>query len=144
MPFKVRLKPERIVCLTEEPTETLYLLGEGRRVVGISAYTCRPPEARADKPVVSAFIGGSVAKIKALEPDLVIGFSDIQADLAQQLVAENLQVLIFNQRSVQEILDTILVLGRIVGAESRAQSLAAGYVERLAAAELRARQRPRR
>ena len=99
------------MCLTEEPTETLYLLGEEQRVVGISAYTCRPPEAKRDKPVVSAFIGGSVAKIKALEPDLVIGFSDIQADLARELVAANLQVLIFNQRSVQDILDTILADG---------------------------------
>lgn len=144
MPYQLRLKPERIVCLTEEPTETLYLLGEGHRVVGISAYTVRPKEARADKPVVSAFIGGSIEKIKALQPDLVIGFSDIQADLAQRLVAENLQVLIFNQRSVQEILDTILVLGRIVGAESRAQSLCAGYIQRLSAAQERAQKRTRR
>jgi iron complex transport system substrate-binding protein len=144
MPFKVRNKPERIVCLTEEPTETLYLLGEGARVVGISAYTERPPEAKRDKPVVSAFIGGSIAKIKALEPDLVIGFSDIQADLAQQLVAENLQVLIFNQRSVQEILDTILILGRVVGAEDRARALVDGYIARLAAAEARAQRQSRR
>lgn len=141
MTYRLRGKPERIVCLTEEPTETLYLLGEGRKVVGISAYTCRPPEARRDKPVVSAFIGGSIAKIKALEPDLVIGFSDIQADLAQRLVAENLQVLIFNQRSVQEILDTIITLGRIVGAETRAQTLVQSYIDRLADAELRALQR---
>jgi iron complex transport system substrate-binding protein len=144
MSYQLRDKPERIVCLTEEPTETLYLLGQGARVVGISAYTERPPEAKRDKPVVSAFIGGSVAKIKALEPDLVIGFSDIQADLAQQLVAENLQVLIFNQRSVQEILDTILILGRIVGQEAKARTLVEGYVARLAAAEARAQQRARR
>jgi iron complex transport system substrate-binding protein len=113
-------------------------------VVGISAYTLRPPEARRDKPIVSAFIGGSVAKIKALEPDLVIGFSDIQADLAQQLVAANLQVLIFNQRSVQEILDTILIMGRLVGAEPRARALVEGYVARLAAAEARSRARAHR
>jgi iron complex transport system substrate-binding protein len=144
MPYELRHRPERIVCLTEEPTETLYLLGEGKRVVGISAYTCRPPEARRDKPVVSAFIGGSVEKIKALEPDLVIGFSDIQADLAQRLVAENLQVLIFNQRSLQEILDTILILGRIVAAEDRARSLVEGYVTRLSAAEARSMQRVHR
>jgi iron complex transport system substrate-binding protein len=144
MPYVLRDKPERIVCLTEEPTETLYLLGEGARVVGISAFTCRPAEARRDKPVVSAFIGGSVAKIKALAPDLVIGFSDIQADLAQQLVAANLQVLIFNQRSVQEILDTILVMGRIVGAEQRARSLVDGYVARLDAAHARAASRTHR
>src|SRR5882672_1207826 len=127
MPYQLRNKPERIVCLTEEPTETLYLLGEGARVVGISAYTERPAEAKRDKPVVSAFIAGSIAKIKALEPDLVIGFSDIQADLAQQLVAENMQVLIFNQRSLQEILDTISILGRIVGQEQKARGLCDGY-----------------
>jgi iron complex transport system substrate-binding protein len=144
MPLQIREKPERIVCLTEEPTETLYLLGEGARVVGISAYTVRPPEAKRDKPVVSAFVGGSIGKIKALEPDLVIGFSDIQADLAQELVAANLQVLIFNQRSLQEILDTILILGRIVGQEARARALCEGYVARLGAAESRAKQRARR
>ncbi|HMI94553.1 MAG TPA: cobalamin-binding protein [Polyangiales bacterium] len=138
MAYFISGKPERIVCLTEEPTETLYLLGEGARVVGISAYTERPPEARRDKPVVSAFIGGSVAKIKALAPDLVIGFSDIQAELAKQLIAENLQVLIFNQRSVQEILDTILVLGRLVGANARAEQLVAGLIARVEAAQQRA------
>src|SRR5262252_5801405 len=99
-------RPERIVCLTEETTETLYLLGESDRIVGISAYTERPPEAKRDKPVVSAFLSGSVEKIRALEPDLVVGFSDIQADLAKQLIAANLPVLITNQRSLQEILDT--------------------------------------
>jgi iron complex transport system substrate-binding protein len=141
MVYRVRGTPERIVCLTEEPTETLYLLGEDARIVGISAYTERPPAAKRDKPVVSAFIGGSVPKIKALEPDLVIGFSDIQAELAQQLVAANLQVLIFNQRTVQEILDTILVLGRVVGAEARARALVEGYVARLSAAEARVARR---
>ncbi|MFI5308927.1 MAG: ABC transporter substrate-binding protein [Polyangiales bacterium] len=144
MAYALRDKPERIVCLTEETTETLYLLGEGARVVGISAYTVRPPEAKRDKPVVSAFLSGSVSKIKALEPDLVIGFSDIQADLAQELVAANLQVLIFNQRSLQEILDTILVVGRIVGAEGRARALVDGYVSGLEAARARADKRGRR
>jgi iron complex transport system substrate-binding protein len=141
MPLHARNVPERIVCLTEEPTETLYLLGEGNRVVGISAYTERPPEARRDKPVVSAFIGGSVEKIRALQPDLVIGFSDIQADLARELIKHNLQVLIFNQRSLQEILDTILVMGRLVGREQRARALVDGYLERLAACEARAARR---
>jgi ABC-type Fe3+-hydroxamate transport system substrate-binding protein len=144
MPYALRAAPERIVCLTEEPTETLYLLGEERRIVGISAYTERPPEAKRDKPVVSAFISGSVSKIRALEPDLVIGFSDIQAELARELIQANLQVLIFNQRSVQEILDFILVLGRIVCAEARADQLVRGYVQRLAAAEERARARSHR
>ena len=85
--------PARIVCLTEEPTEILYLLGEQDRIVGISAYTVRPPEAKRDKPVVSAFVDGSVRKIKALAPDLVIGYSDVQAELAAKLIRENLQVL---------------------------------------------------
>lgn len=141
MTFQLRRKPERIVCLTEEPTETLYLLGEERRIVGISAYTERPTEAKYEKPVVSAFISGSVKKIVALEPDLVIGFSDIQGDLARDLIKANLQVLIFNQRSVQEILDVILVLGRIVGAERRAEELVQGYIARLSAAEDRAHAR---
>jgi iron complex transport system substrate-binding protein len=143
-PLRIRDTPERIVCLTEETTETLYLLGESDRIVGISAYTVRPPEAKRDKPVVSAFISGSVEKIVALAPDLVVGFSDIQADLARQLVAANLQVLIFNQRSLQEILDTIVVVGRIVGREARARALVQGYVARLSAAEAKAKRRTRR
>jgi iron complex transport system substrate-binding protein len=136
--------PRRIVCLTEEPTEILYALGEGDRVVGISAYTVRPPEAKRDKPVVSAFIGGSVKKIAALEPDLVIGFSDIQADLAAELIRANLPVLIFNQRSLQEILDVIVTVGRLVGAQDRAQELVAGYVAGLEAARARGAALPRR
>jgi iron complex transport system substrate-binding protein len=136
--------PERIVCLTEETTETLYLLGESDRIVGISAYTVRPPEAKRDKPVVSAFLSGSVEKIRALEPDLVVGFSDIQADLAGRLIAANLQVLITNQRSLQEILDTILLIGRIVGREERARELVRGYALRLDAAGARAKRRSRR
>src|SRR5687767_9392884 len=123
MPFTVSRGPRRIVCLTEEPTEILYRLGEGDRIVGISAFTVRPPEARRDKPVVSAFIGGSVRKICALEPDLVIGFSDIQADLARKLILANLPVLIFNQRSIQQILDVVLDLGRLVNQKARAEAL---------------------
>jgi iron complex transport system substrate-binding protein len=144
--FHVPSGPRRIVCLTEEPTEILYRLGEGERVVGISAYTVRPPEARRDKPVVSAFIGGSVEKIRALEPDLVVGFSDIQAELARDLIAANLQVLIFNQRSIQEILGVIVDLGSLVGARERALALCAGYVRRLeevAEASARRGRRPR-
>ena len=141
MAFFTSRGPRRIVCLTEEPTEILYALGEQDRIVGISAFTERPPEARRDKPVVSAFIGGSVKKIRALEPDLVIGFSDIQAELAKQLILENLQVLIFNQRSIQQILDVIVDLGRIVNRGAAAEALAAGYVERLERAAERAAQR---
>jgi iron complex transport system substrate-binding protein len=135
--------PARIVSLTEEPTEILYALGEGARVVGISAWTRRPPEARATKPIVSGFTGGNVKKIVELRPDLVIGFSDVQAELAGQLVRENLQVLILNQRSVEEILDVVLVLGRIVGAEGRARALVAGYRARLDAARARNAGKPR-
>jgi len=122
------------VCLTEEPTEILYALGEQDRIVGISAYTIRPPEARQTKPVVSAFIGGSVDKIVALKPDLVIGFSDIQADLAKQLIAANLQVLIFNQRSLQEILDVVMDIGRLVDAKLGAEVLVDGFIRGLDAA----------
>jgi len=126
--------PERIVCLTEEPTEILYRLGEQDRVVGISAYTVRPPEAPRDKPVVSAFLHGSVEKIVALKPDLVVGFSDIQADLARDLIRAGLCVTIFNQRTLEEILDMTLMLGRIVGAEARARELVEELRGRLEAA----------
>jgi iron complex transport system substrate-binding protein len=136
--------PRRIICLTEEPTEILYALGEGERVVGISAWTVRPPEARAEKPIVSAFLDGNVKRIKALEPDLIIGFSDIQSKLAAELIAEGLQVLIFNQRSIAEILDVILLIGRLVGCEARAQALIAGYEGRIDAARARAARRTHR
>jgi iron complex transport system substrate-binding protein len=135
--FRVSHGPRRIVCLTEEPTEILYALGEGERVVGISAYTLRPPEAPRDKPVVSAFIGGSLTKICALKPDLVIGFSDIQADLARDLIRANLDVVIFNQRSVQEILDVVLAIGRLVDRKHEAEALVSNYVRDLEAAALR-------
>jgi iron complex transport system substrate-binding protein len=130
--------PRRIVCLTEEPTEILHLLGEGERIVGISAWTVRPPGARERTPIVSGFTGGNVAKIVALQPDLVVGFSDIQADLAAQLIRANLQVLIFNQRSVGEILDVIMVMGRLVGREERARELCDGYLQRIMVARNRA------
>src|SRR5687768_12545941 len=111
--------PERIVCLTEETTETLYLLGEERRIVGISGYTVRPPRARREKPRVSAFLSAKTDKIVALKPDLVIGFSDLQADIARDLAKAGLNVLIFNQRSAQEILDMILALSSLVGAADK-------------------------
>ncbi len=123
--------PKRIICLTEEPTEILYLLGEQDRIVGISRYTVRPEEARSNHPVVSAFVDGSVKKISELKPDLVIGFSDIQGDLAAKLIKANLQVLIFNQRSIEEILEVILTIGRIVSAEGKAQKLVDSYKKRL-------------
>src|ERR671925_135967 len=115
--------PERIVCLTEETTETLYLLGEERRIVGISGYTVRPPRARREKPRVSAFLSAKNEKILELKPDLVIGFSDLQADIARDLAKAGLNVLIFNQRSVQQILDMILALSSLVGAAEKGTRL---------------------
>jgi iron complex transport system substrate-binding protein len=117
--------PERIVCLTEESTETLYRLGEERRIVGISGYTVRPPRARREKPRVSAFLSARMEKILELKPDLVIGFSDLQADIARDLAKAGLNVLIFNQRSVQEILDMILALSSLVGAAEKGLQLIA-------------------
>ncbi len=115
--------PERIVCLTEESTETLYLLGEERRIAGISGYTVRPARARKEKPRVSAFLTAKNEKILQLKPDLVIGFSDLQADIARDLTKAGLNVLIFNQRSVQEILDMILALASLVGAAEKGMRL---------------------
>jgi iron complex transport system substrate-binding protein len=115
--------PSRIVCLTEETTETLYLLGEGDRIVGVSGYTVRPPEAR-HKPRVSAFLNARFSKIEALKPDLVLGFSDLQADIAAELIRRGYPVAVFNQRSVAEILQMIRVLGGLVGCADRAAALA--------------------
>jgi len=120
--------PSRIVCLTEETTETLYLLGQGDRIVGVSGYTVRPPEAR-EKPKISAFINAKFDKIVALEPDLVLAFSDLQADLAKELVRRGLAVVTFNQRSIDEILQMIRMVGALVGCQGDAEALA----DRLAA-----------
>src|SRR6202162_2427173 len=116
--------PERIVCLTEETVETLYLLGEERRIVGISGYTVRPPRARREKPRVSAFTSADIPKILALKPDLVLTFSDLQAEIAADLIRQSIDVHAFNQRSVAEILDMIRTLGALVGAAARADHLA--------------------
>ncbi len=115
--------PECIVCLTEETTETLYLLGEERRIVGISGYTVRPPRARKEKPRVSAFISADIPKILALKPDLVLAFSDMQADIVAGLIRAGVAVHCFNQRSIAEILDMIRMVGALVGAQSRADAL---------------------
>lgn len=115
--------PARIVCLTEETTETLYLLGEGDRVVGISGYTLRPPEARL-KPKVSSFISARYEKIEALQPDLVLGFSDLQAGIAADLAHRGLSVVVFNQRSVAEILQMIRSLAGLIGCQSKGEMLA--------------------
>ena len=115
--------PRRIVCLTEETTETLYLLGQGDRIVGVSGYTVRPPEAR-QKPMVSAFINATFDKIEALRPDLVLAFSDLQADLGAELVRRGIAVVTFNQRTVAEILQMIRMLGGLIGCQAEADTLA--------------------
>ena len=116
--------PTRIVCLTEETTETLYLLGEERRIVGISGFTVRPPRARREKPKVSAFTSAKIDKIVELQPDLVLGFSDLQADIAAELIRAGIEVHVFNHRSVAEILRMIATLGAMVGCAAKAAALA--------------------
>lgn len=115
--------PKRIICLTEETTEMLYLLGESERIVGISVYTERPEIAKIEKTKVSAFISGNLKKIESLEPDLVIGFSDIQSNLAKDLIERGLNVIIFNQRSISEILENMYILGSLVGKSADAKTL---------------------
>ena len=115
--------PKRIVCLTEETTETLYLLGEDHRIVGISGFTVRPARARKEKPKVSAFTSAKTGRIADLKPDLVLGFSDLQADIAAELIRAGIPVHVFNQRSVVEILEFIRMLGAMVGAQVRTAAL---------------------
>ncbi len=138
--------PSRIVCLTEEPTETLYLLGEQHRIVGISGFTVRPAIARREKPKVSAFTSAKIDEILKLKPDMVIGFSDIQADIARDLVKHGIEVWISNHRSVPGILDYVRRLGGLVGASERAALLAAEFEARIAQIKARSdayRRRPR-
>jgi iron complex transport system substrate-binding protein len=138
--------PERIVCLTEETVETLYLLGEERRIVGVSGYAVRPARVRKEKPRVSAFISADFDKIVALSPDLVLAFSDLQADIAAELIRRNIAVHAFNQRDVAGIFAMIRTLGALVGAPMKAETLANTLENRLDAARERAeklQQRPR-
>ena len=134
----------RIVCLTEEPTEILYLLGEERRIVGISGFTVRPPRARREKPKVSAFTSAKIDRIIELEPDLVFGFSDIQADIAAELIGHGVEVHIFNHRSVAEILRTVRVIGAMVGCSRKGEVLAAELEAGLDGIRARAADLPRR
>ncbi len=115
--------------MTEETTETLYLLGEQDRIVGISGFTVRPPEARKEKPKVSAFTSAKIGKILALEPDLVLGFSDLQADIAAELIRHGIDVYVFNHRSVEGILKMIRTVGALIGCQDKAQQLAARLQE---------------
>ncbi len=139
-----RMHPHRIVCLTEETTETLYLLGEQWRIVGISGFTVRPPQARKEKPRVSAFTSANIDKILALRPDLVLGFSDLQAGIAAQLIGLGLAVHVFNQRSVAEILQMICVIGGIVGCEAKAEAVTRQLRDGLAQIHAAAMALPRR
>lgn len=125
--------PNRIVCLTEETVETLYLLGEDHRIVGVSGYAVRPPQVRREKPRVSAFTSADIPKILALAPDLVLTFSDLQADIVAELVRAGVAVHAFNQRDVRGILAMIRTLGGLVGARDRAEALAHSYEERIEA-----------
>jgi iron complex transport system substrate-binding protein len=136
--------PERIVCLTEETTETLYLLGEDRRIVGISGFTVRPPRARREKPRVSAFTSARLERIVALHPDLVLGFSDLQADIAAGLMRAGLEVHVFNQRSIADILRMIRTLGGMIGCADKAQALASELAAGLERVRVRAAALPRR
>ena len=136
--------PQRIVCLTEETTETLYLLGEDWRIVGISGFTVRPPRARREKPRVSAFLSAHTERILALKPDLVLGFSDLQADIAATLVRAGLEVHVFNHRSVADILRMIRTLGGMIGREARARTLADELAAGLEAVRERAAAQPPR
>ena len=135
--------PSRIVCLTEETVETLYLLGEQDRIVGVSGYVVRPPEARREKPRVSAFISADIEKILALKPDLVLTFSDLQANIVADLVRAGVAIHVFNQRDVAGILAMIRTLGAMVGAAERAEQLAQSLAQRLDAIAAVPRPAPR-
>jgi iron complex transport system substrate-binding protein len=134
--------PERIVCLTEETVETLYLLGEADRIVGVTGYAVRPARVRREKPRVGAFTSADIPKILGLKPDLVLTFSDLQADIAAGLIREGVAVHAFNQRDIGGILAMIRTIGALVGRGAEAEALAAGYAARLAA--MRADPPPRR
>ena len=126
-----RFPPERIICLTEETVETLYLLGQQDRIVGVSGYAVRPPEVRKQKPRVSAFTSADIPKIMALDPDLVLTFSDLQADIVSDLIRNGVTVMAYNQRDIAGILAMIRQLGALVGATDAAEKLASGYEARL-------------
>jgi iron complex transport system substrate-binding protein len=136
--------PRRIVCLTEETTEWLYLLGEEARIVGISGYTVRPARARQEKPRVSAFLSAKIDRILELQPDCVFGFSDLQADIAGELVKKGVQVTIFNQRSVEEIFSMLFQVAAMVGRADRGLELLAGMRQKLLEIEQAASALPRR
>lgn len=132
----------KIICLTEETVETLYLLGRQDLIAGVSEYVERPPEAKSQHPVVTQFIRSDISKITELKPDLVIGFSDIQKDIARELIGRGLNVLITNQRSLEEILNSMQMLGRIIGEDAKALQLVTQFREKLTLIREEARQLP--
>ena len=134
--------PERIVCLTEETVETLYLLGQSDRIVGVTGYAVRPAQVRREKPRVGAFTSADVRKILALKPDLVLTFSDLQADIAAELTRAGIAVHAFNQRSVEGILEMICTLGALTDCRPQAEALVSQYRARIE--NLRATERPHR
>jgi iron complex transport system substrate-binding protein len=136
--------PARIVCLTEETVETLYLLGEEHRIVGVSGYAVRPPQVRREKPRVSAFITADVPKIRALRPDLVLTFSDLQADIVADLIRAGIAVHAFNQRDIAGIFAMIRTLGALIGSPDKADALALSLERRLSEMRRRRSMRPRR
>ena len=142
--FELPRGPERIVCLTEETTEWLYLLGQEQRIVGISGYTVRPRRAREEKPKVSAFINAKIDKILALRPDCVFGFSDLQADIAAELIRKGVQVTVFNQRGVEEIFSMLYQIAAMVGQATRGLELLEVMRDRLEAIARAAEALPRR
>ena len=144
VPTRIGQGPQRIVCLTEETTEWLYLLGEEARIVGISGYTVRPRRAREEKPKVSAFLSARIDKILELRPDCVFGFSDLQADIAAELIRHGVQVTVFNQRSIEEIFSMLYQVAAMVGQPQRGLELMERMRARLLAIEHAAQALPRR
>jgi iron complex transport system substrate-binding protein len=146
LPEDAMTGPQRIVCLTEEPTEVLYALGEDARIVGISGFTVRPPQARFEKPKVAAFTSARIPQILKLKPDFVVGFSDIQADIAAELIRRGIEVWISNHRSIEGILDYVRRLGALVGVAQRANDYADGLqrgLDEVAEASARLPRRPK-
>jgi iron complex transport system substrate-binding protein len=136
--------PQRIVCLTTETVEVLYMLGEQDRIIGISGYTTRPAIARKEKPKVSAFTTAKIDKILALKPDLVLGFSNLQADIAAELIKAGIEVHVFNQRSIDDILRMIVTTGRLVGATEKAENIVNDIQKQIATARKTASALPRK
>lgn len=128
--------PERIICLTEETTEFIYALGEDKRIVGISGFTMRPLSARKTKPKVSTFIEADFNLIDSLKPDLILAFSDLQADISKELIKRGHTVITFNQRNIDEILRAMLMVGSLLGCEEKAKKIIKNYEEKIAEVEL--------